>query len=118
MALGSGVSGPSQVQSARERADARIATAMELAANAVGVNGRVIISRPVTTGAYVSSVVEQEAPATDAASGTAATATATGSDVKYISTRDDSKTPVSFEEAIMTGLALDGGLFVPNKVND
>ena len=35
---------------------------------------------------------------------------------RYFSTRDDSKSRVSFEEALLKGLAPDGGLYVPEKV--
>ena len=36
--------------------------------------------------------------------------------IRYYSTRDTSKTLISFEEALLKGLAPDGGLYVPNKV--
>jgi len=36
--------------------------------------------------------------------------------IGYYSTRDPQKTPVSFEEALLEGLAPDGGLYVPNRV--
>jgi threonine synthase len=36
--------------------------------------------------------------------------------ISYYSTRDKNKTPVTFEEALLKGLASDGGLYIPNKV--
>ena len=36
--------------------------------------------------------------------------------IQYYSTRDSHKTPVSFEEALLKGLAPDGGLYIPNEI--
>lgn len=36
--------------------------------------------------------------------------------IRYYSTRDDTKTLVSFEEALLKGLAPDGGLYIPTEV--
>lgn len=36
--------------------------------------------------------------------------------IGYYSTRDKQKTPVSFEEALLKGLAADGGLYIPNQI--
>ncbi len=36
--------------------------------------------------------------------------------VRYYSTRDPQKKPVSFEEALLKGLAPDGGLYVPDRI--
>jgi threonine synthase len=42
--------------------------------------------------------------------------TRTATSPRYYSTRDAQKTRVSFEQALLTGLAPDGGLFVPDHV--
>ena len=36
--------------------------------------------------------------------------------ISYYSTRDKNKTLVSFEEALLKGLAADGGLYIPNQI--
>lgn len=36
--------------------------------------------------------------------------------IAYYSTRDDSKQLISFEDALLKGLAPDGGLYIPNKI--
>ena len=36
--------------------------------------------------------------------------------IHYVSTRDAAKTPVTFEEALLRGLAPDGGLYLPTEV--
>lgn len=45
-----------------------------------------------------------------------AAAAATGLGMKYVSTRDGSRREVTFRTAVMTGLAPDGGLYIPTQV--
>ncbi len=75
-----------------------IADAMQAAADDLIIAGRTIISKPSQLGAQV---VVDAAPAR-----------------QYISTRDVSRAPKSFEYVAMQGLAADGGLFVPTEVRE
>jgi shikimate kinase len=74
-----------------------IADAMQAAADELLISGRTIVSKPSSVGAQV--VVTAPGPR------------------QYISTRDVSRAPKSFEYVAMQGLAADGGLFVPTEVS-
>lgn len=106
MAITHGVHGEPLVQHAGERCDAEVADAMVAAAAAVGVTGKVYTVNPTTLGAHVVKVSgDSSKPAS--------------SRMRYRSTRSSSgvgTTGVTFEAAIMRGLAPDGGLYVPESI--
>lgn len=99
LAIADGLRGDPLLQPAGERHDAAIAVAMETAAFKAGYPGRVRVLQPSTRGAHV---VQARSAAPPAAA------------VSYVSTRGSGA--VGFEEAVMLGLAADGGLYVPDKV--
>eukprot|EP00054_Salpingoeca_dolichothecata_P005752 m.36021 g.36021 ORF g.36021 m.36021 type:complete len:682 (+) comp15889_c0_seq1:605-2650(+) len=105
MALTAGQRGERFAQCRSERKDSEVACAMKAAAEACQVSGRVFVTNPTSVGAHVVSVTELKAgPMLSANS------------MRYLSTRDSSGTPVTFETAVMQGLAPDGGLYVPKEV--
>ncbi|EGD76438.1 threonine synthase [Salpingoeca rosetta] len=107
LAITTGARGEVAVQDASERFDAAVAAAMTAAAEACGVQGRITITRPTPLGAHVVAIRETIAPSLSFKS--------TGP--RYVSTRrSDENASVSFEEAVMHGLAHDGGLYVPREV--
>ena len=92
-------------QCREERKDRAIAVAMQTAAESVDIEGRVFITRSTERGAYVKAV-ETDLDATETAS----------TCYTYRSTRDSAEAEVSFQTAVMAGLAGDGGLFVPTNI--
>eukprot|EP00051_Salpingoeca_urceolata_P006755 m.89395 g.89395 ORF g.89395 m.89395 type:complete len:879 (+) comp14972_c1_seq2:155-2791(+) len=104
MALTFGAKGEVVVQDDAERCDKQVAEAMRQAGATHGVSGRLFISAPTMVGARVVS------------SDASPIATETPLNVRYKSTRDVSNTEVGFEHVVMTGLAPDGGLFVPTAI--
>eukprot|EP00043_Microstomoeca_roanoka_P008913 m.85490 g.85490 ORF g.85490 m.85490 type:complete len:883 (+) comp14427_c1_seq1:460-3108(+) len=106
MALTAGMKGDALTQFHGERCDKQVADAMVTAAATCGVSGRVIITRPTSIGAHVVSVKE-----------TIVHGPGLGKGMRYVSTRRQQENEsVSFEEAVMQGLAPDGGLYVPKEV--
>jgi hypothetical protein len=104
MAFSDGAKGDIHAQHHAERKDSEISEAMVAAAKRHGVTGRVFITKPSFKGAHavrLQDVVERPPPELMCNS--------------YYSTRDLSLQRVSFEHAVMTGLAPDGGLFVARK---
>ncbi len=100
LAITSGLRGEPAVQSSLERSDAAVAAAMAAAAGTLGTPGVVRVLQPSVRGAHL------------VASSKSAAVSPPGP--MYISTRGGE--PVSFEDAIMAGLAPNGGLYVPEKV--
>eukprot|EP00730_Choanoeca_flexa_P007337 TRINITY_DN12316_c0_g1_i12.p1 TRINITY_DN12316_c0_g1~~TRINITY_DN12316_c0_g1_i12.p1 ORF type:complete len:676 (+),score=179.52 TRINITY_DN12316_c0_g1_i12:249-2030(+) len=106
MALTVGARGEVFTQAKAERRDQAVAAAMKAAAKQHGVEGKVRITKPTTVGAHVVSVTE-----------THVKGTGLGQGLKYVSTRAAVGEPsVTFEQAVMNGLAPDGGLYVPHEV--
>lgn len=107
LALTAGAVGEPAVQAAAERSERRVAVAMTEAARRCSVTGKITITRPSTHGAHVVTAVR----AADAA------VCGTAPSPRYVSTRrTDVAEAVSFQDAVMRGLAHDGGLFVPQEV--
>eukprot|EP00041_Stephanoeca_diplocostata_P005957 m.71774 g.71774 ORF g.71774 m.71774 type:complete len:883 (-) comp16093_c0_seq5:273-2921(-) len=104
LAVCSGLKGDALVQDSCERHDANIRAAMIAAAADVGVVGTVRTVNPVARGAHVVHCFGSDAPPPPR--------------MRYRSTRSKGVgcTGVRFEDAIMRGLAPDGGLFVPEDI--
>eukprot|EP00750_Incisomonas_marina_P021138 INCI4180.5.p1 GENE.INCI4180.5~~INCI4180.5.p1 ORF type:complete len:932 (-),score=122.48 INCI4180.5:218-3013(-) len=108
MAIAEPLRGDRFAQCREERNDSAIATAMKHAAEDVDTKGRVFVTRSTDRGAHVTEVV------TDGADGVGSSHDSQG--MRYRSTRDATGATVSFGEAVMQGLAPDGGLYVPMSI--
>ena len=113
MAITSGRKGDIHGQYSGERRDRAIAMAMMVAATKVERSGRIVITHPTVQGAYVVSIDGDE------------NAVFTGiglepkiaKSVQYISTRASPDTDLmNFESVLFSGLAPDGGLFIPTRI--
>eukprot|EP00040_Diaphanoeca_grandis_P036719 m.235598 g.235598 ORF g.235598 m.235598 type:complete len:897 (-) comp33666_c4_seq1:45-2735(-) len=120
IAFSSGLCGDSLAQSSSERSDHSVASAMSSAAHGVGVKGKVVITRPAALGAHVVSVVKVTSSSPSALQTPSSTSPTldVAKSMRYRSTRSSGpgSSDVSFEGAIMRGLAPDGGLFVPTEI--
>lgn len=106
LAVTTGVAGEPSIQNADERRDAQVAEAMVAAAASVGVQGKVYTANPTTMGAHVTQVSGDSTGPVNTR-------------MRYRSTRSSDgtgATGVTFEAAIMRGLAPDGGLYVPERI--
>ena len=104
MAIAAPLRGDRFAQCRTERKDGAIALAMKRAAAGVGAEGRMFVTRSTDRGAHVTNIV------------TDADVNAGSNCATYRSTRDVAANPVSFRDAVMKGLAPDGGLFVPSHI--
>jgi hypothetical protein len=100
LAITDGARGDPRLQAAGERKDRAVATAMSQVATRLGCPGTIRVLAPSTKGAHVVETRGQRPPAVSA--------------IRYRSTRGVAL--VSFEQAVMEGLAPDGGLYVPETV--
>lgn len=106
LALTNGALGDIHAQHHAERKDRQVAASMTQAAQQHHVQGRIFVSKISTKGAHVVHMKENTTQLPLLKSSTSC----------YYSTRDASLTRVSFEHAVMAGLAPDGGLYVPVNI--
>jgi len=109
MALSSGRKGDIHCQNPIERKDRAIADAMFRAAQSVDREGKVVITHPTMQGAYIVSI--------DGDENAVFTVKVLDNQIAYISTRAGCKPEkVGFKDVLFTGLAPDGGLYIPTVI--
>jgi len=109
MAISSGRKGDIHCQNPIERKDYAIAEAMFRAAQRVNCEGKVVITHPTMQGAYIVSI--------DGDENAVFTVKVLDKEIEYISTRADcNSVKVGFKDVLFTGLAPDGGLYIPTDI--